>query len=487
MEAARKRDTVRTITTHYIDGAFVESHGKEVMDIIKPTNREVIGRVTLADEEDTLRAIAAAKRAFIDYGHSTKEERLEILRRMHEAASARIGDLTAAMIDEYGGVASFAGIIVESGVNAFQAAEKALRDLPLTRGWGETTVTLEPVGVAGLITAWNANTVFICLKVASAVAAGCTVVIKPRELSSIQTQVLIEALHKADLPKGLLNVVAGRGNVVGAELVRNPDVAKISFTGSVGVGKSIMRDGAETMKRVTLELGGKSPTVLLDDADLNQAIPSALIMAFMNSGQACAAGTRLLVPKSRFDQVKQAIVKAMPGFPVGDPADLKTAIGPMVSQKQYDQIQSYIRKGIEEGAEVLVGGEGHPAGFEKGYYVKPTVFVNVKNDMTIAKEEIFGPVLSVITYDSEDEAIRIANDSKYGLHGAVLGTDLQRARRVASQIQAGRVVINNMADDDQAPWGGFKFSGVGREYGAYGIQAFLEPKAILAPAGANRF
>ena len=319
---------MKILTKHYIDGAFVESHGKEVMDIIKPTNREVIGRVTLADEEDTRRAIAAAKRAFSGYGRSTKEERLKLLRRMHEAASAHIGDLTAAMIDEYGGVARFAGIIVESGVNAFKAAEKALQDLPLTRGWGDTTVTLEPVGVAGLITAWNANTLFICLKVASAVAAGCTVVIKPSELSSIQTQVLIEALHKADLPKGLLNVVAGRGNVVGAELVRNPDVAKISFTGSVGVGKSIMRDGAETMKRVTLELGGKSPTVLLDDADLDQAIPSALIMAFMNSGQACAAGTRLLVPKSRFDQVKAAIVKAMASFPVGDPADLKTAIGP---------------------------------------------------------------------------------------------------------------------------------------------------------------
>src|SRR6202041_2257699 len=209
---------------------------------------------------------------------------------------------------------------------------------------------------------------------ASAVAAGCTVVIKPSELSAIQTQVLIEALHKADLPKGLLNVVTGRGNIVGAELVRNPNVSKISFTGSVGVGKSIMRDGAETMKRVTLELGGKSPTVLLDDAVFEQAIPSALVMAFMNSGQACAAGTRLLVPKSRLDQVKRAIMNAMPAFPVGDPADPKTAVGPMVSQKQYEQVQSYIRNGIEEDAELLVGGEGHPKGFETGYYVKPTVF-----------------------------------------------------------------------------------------------------------------
>jgi aldehyde dehydrogenase (NAD+) len=333
--------------------------------------------------------------------------------------------------------------------------------------------------VAGLITAWNANALFICLKLASAVAAGCTVVIKPSELSAIQTHVLIEALHEADLPKGLLNVVTGRGNIVGAELVRNPDVAKISFTGSVGVGKSIMRDGAETMKRVTLELGGKSPTILLDDAVLDKAVPSALLMAFLNSGQACAAGTRLLVPKARLDQVKREITNAMPAFPVGDPSDPKTAVGPMVSLKQYEQVQSYIRKGIEEGAEVLVGGEGHPKGFEQGYYVKPTVFVNVKNDMTIAKEEIFGPVLSVIAYESEDEAIRIANDSNYGLHGAVLGTDLQRARRVASQIRSGRVVINNMTDDPQAPWGGFKYSGVGREYGRYGIEAFLETRAIL--------
>jgi aldehyde dehydrogenase (NAD+) len=270
----------------------------------------------------------------------------------------------------------------------------------------------------------------------------------------------------------------GRSN---AELVRNPDVAKISFTGSVAVGEKIMRDGAETMKRVTLELGGKSPTILLDDAVLDQAIPSALVMAFLNSGQACAAGTRLLVPKSRFDAVKGGIRDAMRAFAVGDPADPKTAVGPMVSQKQYERVQSCIRKGIEEGAEVLVGGEGHPEGFEAGYFVKPTVFVNVNNDMTIAQEEIFGPVLCVIAYDSEDEAIWIANDSKYGLHAAVLGTDLERARRVASQIRAGRVVINGMTDDPQAPWGGFKYSGIGREYG-WRATSEMEP-AISTPVG----
>jgi aldehyde dehydrogenase (NAD+) len=276
-----------------------------------------------------------------------------------------------------------------------------------------------------------------------------------------------------------LNVVTGLGNVVGAELTRNASVDKISFTGSVAVGQSIMRDGAATMKRVTLELGGKSPTILLDDAVLDRAIPTALVLAFINSGQACAAGTRLLVPKSRLDEIKRSIRTEMRVFSVGDPADPKTIIGPMVSQKQYERIQTYIRKGVDEGAEVLVGGEGRPEGFEAGYFVKPTVFVNVKNDMTIAQEEIFGPVLCVIAYESEDEAIGIANDSKYGLHAAVLGTDLVRAHRVASQIRAGRVVINGMTDDPQAPWGGFKYSGVGREYARYGAEAFLETRAIL--------
>jgi aldehyde dehydrogenase (NAD+) len=479
MNAVTNKGAIKILTTHYIDGVFVESHGREVMDIIRPTDGQVIGRVALADEEDTRRAIAAAKRAFDTYGRSTKEERAKLLRRLHEAASARLDDLTAAMVEEYGGVVQFARVIVQSGISAFLAAEEALQKMSLTRSWGDTTVTLEPVGVAGLITAWNANTLFICLKLASAVAAGCTVVIKPSELSALQTRVLIEALHEAKLPKGLLNVVTGRGDVVGAELVRSPNVDKISFTGSVGVGQSIMRDGAATMKRVTLELGGKSPTILLDDANLDEAIPAALGIAFMNSGQACAAGTRLLVPSKRLETAKRAIADAMRSFPVGNPADPKIAVGPMVSQKQYDRVQSYIRKGIEEGAEVLVGGEGRPQGLEAGYFVKPTVFVNVTNDMTIAREEIFGPVLSVIAYDSEDEAISIANDSKYGLHAAVIGTDLGRARRVASQLRTGRVVINGMTDDPQAPWGGFKYSGVGREYGRYGIEAFLETRAIL--------
>jgi aldehyde dehydrogenase (NAD+) len=474
-----EKETIKTLTTHYIDGAFVESHGREVMDIVKPTNGQVIARVTLADEEDARRAIAAARRAFASFGRTTKEERAKILRRLHEVVSARIDNLTAAMVEEYGGTVGFSRILMEGAANAFLSAEKALQELPLTRSWGKTTVTLEPVGVTGLITPWNANSFFLSAKLASAVAAGCTAVIKPSELSPLQTRVWLECLHEAELPKGLCNVVAGRGNVVGAELVRNPDVAKISFTGSVTVGQTIMRDGAATMKRVTLELGGKSPNILLDDADLDKAIPTALAIAFMNSGQACVAGTRLLVPRTRLDEVKRAILATIRAFPAGDPADPKTAVGPMVTQKQYERVQSYIRKGIEEGAEVLVGGEGHPKGLEEGYFVKPTVFVNVTNDMKIAREEIFGPVLCVITYETDDDAIEIANDTNYGLHGYVSGRDIQRARRVASQILAGRVAINGMLDDQQAPFGGFKHSGVGREFGTFGIEAFLEPRAIL--------
>jgi aldehyde dehydrogenase (NAD+) len=351
---------MNTITKHYIDGAFVESHGREVMDIVNPTNGKAIARVTLADEEDARRTIAAAKRAFAIFGRTTKEERASILRRLHEVVSAPADDLTGAMVEEYGGVVQFAAPIVQAGANVFLAAEKALYELPLTRSWGKTTVTLEPVGVAGTMTPWNANALFLSAKLASALAGGCTVVMKPSELSALQTQVWLESVHEAKLPKGFVNVVTGRGDVVGADLVRNPDVDKISFTGSVAVGKSIMRDGTATMKRVTLELGGKSPNILLDDADLKKAIPNALVIGFLNSGQACAVGTRLLVPKSRLDEVKRAIVDTMPAFPVGNPADPKTAVGPMVSEKQYERVQSYIRKGIAEGAEVLIGGEGHP-------------------------------------------------------------------------------------------------------------------------------
>ena len=470
------------LTTHYIDGRFVESHGREVMDSISPTTGDVLARVTLGDEADARAAIAAAKRAFVTYSKTSKAERVALLNRLHDAVLARTEALSSIWTEEYGGVTRFAALLIESGAGFYAAAAKALEDVPFEKSWGQTRVTWGPIGVTGLITAWNANSLFICLKTGSALAAGCTVVLKPSEMSALQTRVMIEAFDAAGVPPGVINVVNGLGTTVGAEMVRSPDVAKISFTGSGPVGQSIMRDGAATMKRVTLELGGKSPNILMDDADLAVAIPTSLWIAFLNSGQACAAGTRLLVPRKNLDAVKAAIRQAMGEFVVGDPADPATAVGPMVSQKQWDRVQSYIRKGIEEGAEVLAGGEGRPDGFTDGFFVKPTVFLGT-NDMTIAREEIFGPVLTVIPYDDDADAIRLANDSDYGLHAYVNGTDGARARRLAEQIEAGRVVINGMTDDPQAPWGGFKHSGVGREYGAFGIEAFLEPRAILEVTG----
>jgi aldehyde dehydrogenase (NAD+) len=382
---------MKAITPHYIDGKIVEPHSREVMDSINPTNNTVIGRVMLADEEDTKRAIDSAKHALASFGGRSKEERAAILLRLHEVVKARIDDLTDAMVEEYGGVHRFSNLIVQMAADSFFQAEKALQELPLVRTWNKTSVSLIPVGVAGLITAWNSNALFICLKTASALAAGCTVVVKPSELSSFQTQVLIECVHEAKLPRGVFSVVTGLGSTVGAELVRNLDVAKISFTGSVAVGQQIMRDGAATMKRVTLELGGKSPNILLDDVNLDEAIPRALAIAFLNSGQACAAGARLLVPRSRLEEIKQRIVAVMANMPVGDPNNNDTAIGPMVTRTQYERVESHIQKGIEEGAEVLVGGEGHPEGFEAGNFVKPTIFVNVTNDMTMLGKRYSDP------------------------------------------------------------------------------------------------
>jgi aldehyde dehydrogenase (NAD+) len=470
---------MRTITQHYIAGEFAHSHGREVMDTVNPSNGRVIARVTLGDEEDTRRAILAAKKAFPAYSRTTKEERSRHLRRLHEVVSARAPDLTRVMVEEYGGTLQFCEESSRRAATAFLNAEAALKEVALTKEVGGAIVSLEPIGVAGLITPWNASSGFVCGKLAAALAAGCTVVIKPSELSASQTQVLLECLHEAKLPPGVFNIVNGKGEVVGAEITRSADVAKISFTGSTVVGKTIVRDGASTMKRVTLELGGKSPNVLLDDADLAQAIPLALGLCFMNSGQACIAATRLIVPESRLDDVKKALLQALPSFKVGDPSSRDTAIGPMVTKRQYERVQAYIRKGIEEGAEVLVGGEGHPEGLEAGHFVQPTIFTNVTSKMTIAQEEIFGPVLSVLTYKTEEEAIEIANDTMYGLYGYVSGKDMQRANRVASRIVAGRVTINGFRDAMMAPFGGFKQSGIGREFGVYGIEAYLEPKAIF--------
>jgi aldehyde dehydrogenase (NAD+) len=338
---------------------------------------------------------------------------------------------------------------------------------------------MQPLGVAGLITPWNSDAGFICGKLAAALAAGCTAVIKPSELSAIQTRVVTEALHEAGLPAGVFNIVTGRGETVGAEMSSHPDIAKISFTGSTAVGKTILRTAAETLKRVTLELGGKSPMIVLDDANFDEAVPLALQAGFMNSGQACIAGTRILVPQARLAEFEEKILAAVGEVQSGDPRDPRTSIGPMVNQKQWERVQRYIRIGVEEGARLIAGGEGRPDGAGAGWFVRPTIFSDVHNDMTIAREEIFGPVLSIIAYRDTEHAIAIANDTPYGLQAYVCSSDATRASAVASRIEAGRVLVNTLAHEPAAPFGGFKQSGIGREYGTFGIEAFLEPKALL--------
>jgi len=470
---------MRVITKHYINGEFVESHGKETFDLINPSTQEVIGRVTLGDEEDARRAISAAKKAFKTYSKSSPEERAEYLQRLHDAVMARAGAHAEALIKEYGGPSQMAHFLVQVTAEAILSAKKALGEIAFKKMVGNTEVSLHPIGVAGHITPWNANILYFFNKASAALAAGCTVVTKPSEMSALQTQLIMECVHDAKIPAGLINVVNGRGDVVGAEITRNPDIAKISFTGSTVVGKKIARDGAATLKRVTLELGGKSPHIILEDANLEQAIPFILSSGFMNSGQACIAGTRLLVPESRLDEIKAALKQAVEQhLKVGRPEDADTAIGPMVSKTQYERVQGYINKGIEEGAEVLVGGPGHPEGLESGNFVKPTIFVNVTNDMTVAREEIFGPVLCIITYTTEQKAIEIANETPYGLAGYVSGADHDHAKRIAAQIEAGTVSINAFNNNPAAPFGGFKQSGIGRENGVYGIQSYMEYKSV---------
>jgi aldehyde dehydrogenase (NAD+) len=469
---------MQEISQAYIDGRFVEPHGTQLFDLHNPATGEVFGRVRLGDVEDARAAIAAATRAFPSWSRSTKTERVALLHRLFEVMNARKDDLLDAIILEYGAPISRATWMAAHASNSFMDAARALEKFDLTPQIGTAEVIMQPVGVVGLITPWNSNAGFICSKLAYALAAGCTAVIKPSEMSAAQTQVVLEALHEASAPPGLFNIVNGRGDVVGAEITANPSISKISFTGSTAVGKAILRGAAETLKRVTLELGGKSPTVILEDADFAKAIPLALEAGFVNSGQACIAGTRILVPASRVDEAIAEIKTAMRKVKAGAPREADTTIGPMVSQTQYQRVQRYIRLGIEAGATVVAGGEGHPDGLG-GYFVKPTVFANVTNDMTIAREEIFGPVLCVLTYEDEAEAITIANDTPYGLQAYVISSNPDRASAVANQIDAGRVVINGAPHDPAVPFGGFKQSGIGREYGVFGLQAYLEPKAIL--------
>jgi len=471
---------MKIINQHYVDGQFRPSTGTELMDIINPSDESLIGHVVLGNEQDMEAAIVAASAALPSFSQTSREQRMEYLQQLHDALMERLDDLQEVTTTEYGATVQRSRWSNQYAAETFLYFKEILKDFSFERHIGQSAIAMVPIGVTGIMTAWNANSGSICVKLAAAVAAGCTVVIKPSEMSAIQSQVLAECFDRAGLPNGVINMVHGRGDILGTVLSTHPAVAKILFTGSTVVGKIIARNAVDTMKRVTLELSGKSPNIILDDADLKTAIPMAVNAAFMNSGQACIAGTRLLVPEAVLPEVKAILLKTMATQKVGDPRDEQTVIGPMASQKQFDRIQHYIRWGIDEGAELLVGGLGKPDGLQNGFYVKPTIFTGVSNEMTIAQEEIFGPVLSIITYKTEEEAIAIANDTIYGLHAYVSSSDMARAQRVAAQINAGRVAINTIYHDALAPFGGFKQSGLGREGGLYGLEEQLEPKVIIS-------
>lgn len=463
----------------YIDGRFVAVHGEVWIDHRNPSTEQIASRTRLANRTDAQLAIAAAKRAQPQLGRTSKAERIDMLRQLEAAVLAQADAIRDVTIEEYGGPVSRAQWVSHYASQCFARAAQILEGYAFSRQVGESTVQMAPVGVSALIAPWNSVAGTICNKLASAIAAGCATVIKPSELSPWQTEVTAQALHAARLPAGYYNILLGRGDDVGDELCTSADVAKISFTGSTATGQTIARASLGTMKRVSLGLTGKSASIVLDDADLAEAIPQALSAAFMNNGQACVAGTRLLVPHDKLDEVIALVQAHVAGLQVGDPHDPKTAIGPLASLSQYERIQRYIQRGLAQGAQLVAGGEGRPSGLELGYYVKPTVFAHVHNRMDIAQEEIFGPVLSIISYQTEAEAIAIANDSHYGLQAYVFSANTERAQALAQQLEVGAVLINRTLIDPLAPFGGWKQSGIGRESGVFGLEAFLEPRAIV--------
>ncbi|MGN8342461.1 aldehyde dehydrogenase family protein [Pseudomonas sp. SMV71] len=467
------------ITEAYIDGAFIPVQGTEVIQVVNPTTETILGTATLANRADAISAIQAARRAQHTFARTTKAERIEMLRQLQAAVLGSAQQIRDSATEEYGGVFARTQWISQYVSQSFANAAQTLEDYPLTRVIGAAQVRMEPVGVAALIAPWNSVAGTVCSKLASAIAAGCTSVIKPSELSPLQTRVLSEALHSAGLPAGIFNILIGRGHDVGDELSRHPDVAKISFTGSTATGKVIAQAGVESMKRVSLALTGKSASIVLDDTDLTTALPLIMNAAFMNNGQACVAGTRLLVPRNRLEEVISAVQAYTATLRVGDPHDPDTAIGPLVNLAQYERVQRYIHRGIEQGARLVTGGLGRPAGQERGYFVQPTIFAEVSVDMDIARDEIFGPVLSIMAFDTDEQAIGIANDTVYGLQAYVFSQNRSRAQAVASRLEAGTVMINRIAPELLAPFGGLKQSGIGREFGVFGLESFLEPKSIV--------
>jgi acyl-CoA reductase-like NAD-dependent aldehyde dehydrogenase len=463
----------------YIDGAWVPSTGKGTIDVINSTTEEVMGRIPEGTAEDVDKAVAAAKAAFPGWSTTSVDERGKYLQRITEGLQARMGDIAQTISQEVGMPLNLSQMI-QAGLPlmTFGSMQQILGSFEFEETIGNSLVVKEPVGVVGAITPWNYPLHQIALKVAPALAAGNTVVLKPSEVAPLNAFILAEVIEEVGLPNGVFNLVTGVGPVVGEAIAKHPDVDMVSFTGSTRAGKRVSELAAQTIKRVALELGGKSPNIILDDADLSKAVPAGVGGAFLNSGQTCTALTRMIVPRSKLAEVEELAVEAAEGYTPGDPFEATTRLGPLVSAAQQERVRNYINKGVEEGAKLLTGGAEQPDGLEKGYFVKPTVFSDVRNDMTIAQEEIFGPVLSIIPVDSEEEAIAVANDTIYGLAGAVWAGDKEKAKDVARQIRTGMVDVNGGGFNPLAPFGGYKQSGSGREAGKYGLEEFLEVKSM---------
>jgi aldehyde dehydrogenase (NAD+) len=470
---------MREMLQFYIDGTWVDPVTPETLDVINPATEEVCGRISIGSAADVDLAVAAARRAFDQYSQTSREDRVALLKSILDEFTKRHDEIAEAIMDEMGapwGLAKDAQ--AASGSQHIKAALRALKTYEFEEASRTTLVVREPIGVCGLITPWNWPINQIAVKVAPALAAGCTMVLKPSEIAPFDAMIFAEILDAAGVPAGVFNLVNGDGPGVGTALSQHPDIDMMSFTGSTRAGVAVAQNAAPTVKRVAQELGGKSANILLDDADFEEAVKSGAEDCFENTGQSCDAPTRMLVPKDRVEEAAAIAASVAAAVIVGDPRAKNTEVGPLVSEQQWDKVQGLIQKGIDEGATLAAGGTGRPDGIDKGYFAKPTVFANVRNDMTIAREEIFGPVLSIIPYEDEDDAVRMANDTPYGLSGYVSSASLDRARNVAARLRTGMVHINGAYADSASPFGGYKQSGNGREWGVHGMDEFLEVKSI---------
>jgi acyl-CoA reductase-like NAD-dependent aldehyde dehydrogenase len=463
----------------YIGGEWVRSDGSGVLEVVNPTTEQAVGSIRDGTAADVERAVAAARAAFESWSQTSVQERSDWMQRVAEALGARVGDIAALIASEVGMPLKLSEMIQAGLPTAtFASMPHLLSEVTWEETVGNSLIVREPVGVVGAITPWNYPLHQIAAKVAPAIAVGCTVVLKPSQVAPLNAVLLAEVIDEVGLPAGVFNLVTGRGSVVGEALAQHPDVDMISFTGSTVAGRRVSEVASATIKRVALELGGKSPNVILDDADMQRAVVDGVAKCFLNSGQTCSALTRMLVPRSRLQEAEEIATGAADQFKPGDPFDPDTRLGPLVSAEQRETVVGYIRKGIEEGAKLVAGGPEPPEGLEHGYFVRPTVFSEVTPEMTIAQQEIFGPVLVIMPYEDEDDAVRIANDSVYGLAGGVWSGDEDRAKQVARRIRTGQVEINGGAFNPLAPFGGYKQSGHGRELGRFGLEEFLQVKAL---------